>query len=162
MVTTFRLNGMIMWIVFGALCFSAIYVAVGASDLIKSSLLMLPLGRWGVIIVMQLTFFFLGCVLDDFTILVICIPLYVPIITDLGFDPLWFGILYMVNMQMAYLTPPFGWNLFYMRSIVPEGITMGDIYRSVVPFVILQGIGLIIIMVFPQIVLWFSNLVFGR
>ena len=123
---------------------------------------MLPLGRWGVIIVMQLTFFFLGCVLDDFTILVICIPLYVPIITDLGFDPLWFGILYMVNMQMAYLTPPFGWNLFYMRSIVPEGITMGDIYRSVVPFVILQGIGLIIIMVFPQIVLWFPNLVFGR
>lgn len=153
---------MIMWVVFDALCFSSIYVAVGASDLIKSSLLMLPLGRWGVIIVMQLTFFFLGCVLDDFTILVICIPLYVPIITDLGFDPLWFGILYMVNMQMAYLTPPFGWNLFYMRSIVPEGITMGDIYRSVVPFVILQGIGLIIIMVFPQIVLWFPNLVFGR
>jgi TRAP-type mannitol/chloroaromatic compound transport system permease large subunit len=84
----------------------------------------------------------------------LCAPIYAPIIKALGFDTLWFGILFMVNMQMAYLTPPYGFNLFYMKSIVPPEITMADIYRSVVPFVTLQFVGLILCMMFPEICVW--------
>jgi len=99
--------------------------------------------------------------LDDTAILFITMPIYIPIIKTLGFDPVWFGVLYLVNMQMAYLTPPFGYCLFLMKAVCPPDISMGDIYRSVIPFVAIQGMGLIIIMIFPQIVLWLPNLVFG-
>ena len=96
-------------------------------------------------------------VMDDLPIIIITVPIYVPVITFLGFDPLWFGILFIVNMQMAYLTPPFGFVLFYMKGVVPKDITMGDIYKSVWPFIGLQGLCLILCMVFPEIVLWLPS-----
>jgi TRAP-type mannitol/chloroaromatic compound transport system permease large subunit len=110
-----------------------------------------------VLIGMMLSLFVLGMVMDDLPIIMITAPIYVPIVTNLGFDPLWYGILFILNMQMAYLTPPFGFVLFYMKGVVPTGITMGDIYKSVGPFVILQAIGLIIVMLFPQIALWLPS-----
>jgi TRAP-type mannitol/chloroaromatic compound transport system permease large subunit len=110
---------------------------------------------------MQLTLLFLGMIMDPNGIMMITIPIYVPIITALGFDPIWFGVLFIVNMEIGYLSPPFGWNLFYLKSIVPKEITLLDIYRSIIFFVVLQLIGLTIVMVFPEIVLWLPNKIVG-
>jgi len=156
-VSAFRTTTMIMWILFGAYTFSCTYIALGATEVVEQALLLMPGGRWGVLIGMQLSFFVLGCILDSFGIIMITAPLYLPIITGLGFDPLWFGILYIMNMEMAFLTPPYGITLFYMKAIVPKEITMADIYRSIIPFVGLQALGLIVIMIFPQIALWLPN-----
>ena len=111
---------------------------------------------------MQFSFFVLGCFLDDTAILFLTIPLYLPIVVKLGFDPIWFGTLFVINMQMAFITPPYGLNLFYMKGVVPKDITMTDLYKSVVPFIIIQAIGLIIVMAFPQIALWLPNALFSK
>jgi TRAP-type mannitol/chloroaromatic compound transport system permease large subunit len=92
----------------------------------------------------------------------LCTPLWIPVIKALGFDPLWFGVLFIVNLEMSYLTPPFGYNLFYMKSIAPEGVTMADIYRSVTPFVALQAVGLVICMIFPEIITWLPGMMIGK
>jgi TRAP-type mannitol/chloroaromatic compound transport system permease large subunit len=89
-------------------------------------------------------------------------PIFVPIVTELGFDPLWFGILFVINMEMAYVTPPFGFNLFIMKGIVPSSIDMTDIYRSIIPFVFLQAICLILVMIFPQLATWLPGLMVAR
>jgi tripartite ATP-independent transporter DctM subunit len=161
LTTTLRLTVIICWIFMAALTFGKIYGALGAKELIETVTTALPIGPWGILVMIQLTFFILGFFLDDTAILFITMPIYIPIIKALGFDPIWFGVLYLVNMQMAYLTPPFGYCLFLMKGVAPPDVTMGDIYRSVTPFVIIQGIGLVIIMVFPQIVLWLPSLLFG-
>jgi TRAP-type mannitol/chloroaromatic compound transport system permease large subunit len=114
----------------------------------------IPGGRYAILATMQFTFFVFGCILDPAGIIMICTPAFLPIVQVLGFDPLWFGVLFCVNMEMAYLTPPFGFNLFYMKAVAPEGTTMGEIYRSIAPFVILQAIGLIIVILFPDLALW--------
>lgn len=158
---TLRLTAMVMWIVFAANMFTALYTAIGAEDLVRGALSAMPGGRWGIVVGMQLVWLVMGCFLDPLGIMIITAPLFFPIVTRLGFDPVWFGVLFVVNMEMAFLTPPFGFNLFYMRSVVPEGITMGDIYRAVLPFIVLQGIGLIIMMIFPEIVLFLPRAVLG-
>lgn len=155
---TFRLVGMALWVLLGASVFNSLYRAVGAQSLIINLVGELGMTPWTVLILMQASLFVLGMLMDDFAVVMLCVPIYVPIIKALGFNPLWFAMLFMVQIQMAYLTPPYGFNLFYMKSIVPPEITMGDIYRSVVPFVCLQLIGLILVMVFPQIALWLPNL----
>lgn len=152
--TTLRVSTMILWILFGAYAFSSTYIALGASEVVEQALSLMPGGRWGVLIGMQLSFFALGCILDTFGIIMITAPLYLPIIKALGFDPVWFGILYVMNVEMAFLTPPYGICLFYMKAIVPKEVTMMDIYRSIIPFVGLQALGLIIVMIFPQIAMW--------
>ena len=161
MSMTLRLTSIAMWIFVAALAFGKVYSALGASDLVENTLHALNLGPLGILIVMQLSYFLLGMILDDTAILFICLPIYIPIAVNLGFNPLWFGVLYIVNMQMAYLTPPFGYCLFLIKSVVPKDITMGDIYRSVWPFVIIQGICLALCIAFPEIVLWFPKLLFG-
>lgn len=153
-----RLSGMVIWILIGAAVFTSVYAALGAHELFEQIIAGLAVNRWFILIGMQVTFFILGCFLDPAGIILICTPIFVPVVRMLGFDTLWFGILFVVNMEMAFLTPPFGWNLFYMKSIVPPGITMVDIYRSIIPFIVLQGFGLIMIMVFPQIAIWLPNL----
>ncbi len=156
-----RLSAMIMWIVFGAICFVALYQALGAQKLVADAFQSIPGGRWGVMIAMQIVLMIMGCFIDPNGIIMITTPVFFPIIQSLGFDPLWFGVLFIVNMEMAFLTPPFGYNLFYMKAIVPPGITLQDIYRSVIPFVILQAMGLVICMIFPQIIVWLPNKIFG-
>jgi tripartite ATP-independent transporter DctM subunit len=153
------LTCMIIWIVVTASAFSNIYTAVGAPEFLNGILESLGVGRWPVLLMIQITYFFLGMVLDPVGIVMITTPVYIPIITALGFDPIWFGILFIINMEMAYLTPPFGYNLFYMRSIVPTGLmSMRDIYMSVLPFIGIQIACLAIIMLLPQIALWLPNL----
>jgi tripartite ATP-independent transporter DctM subunit len=148
------LTTMIIWILMGAYCFTSVYTGTGAHELMEHLLLSIPGGRYVVLFAMQAVFFVLGCILDPAGIIMICTPVFVPVIKSLGFDPLWFGVLFIMNMEMGYLTPPFGFNLFYMKAIVPKEITMNDIYRSIVPFVFLQAVGLIIVIIFPEIALW--------
>lgn len=153
-IETLRLGTMVLWIIFGAIAFVALYQAVGAQQLVASIFEAVPGGRWGILIAMQISFFIMGTFLDPNGIIMITTPLYFPIIRALGFDPIWFGVLFVINMEMGFLTPPFGYNLFYMKAVVPKDITLIDIYRSIVPFVILQAIGLVITMIFPQIITW--------
>ena len=155
---TASLTAMIIWILIGAYCFTSVYTGTGAHELMEHLLLSIPGGRYAILITIQTVFFILGCILDPAGIIMICTPVFVPVIKSLGFDPLWFGVLFIMNMEMGYLTPPFGFNLFYMKAIAPPGVTMTDIYRSVVPFVALQGLGLAIVIIFPEIALWFPRM----
>jgi tripartite ATP-independent transporter DctM subunit len=154
---TAALTSMVLWIIIGCLAFSAVVNTLGLPHLLKELIDTIGINRWVVLIAMQMSFFLLGMVMDDLPIIMITVPIYVPLVTLLGFDPLWFGILFIVNMQMAYLTPPFGFVLFYMKGVVPPQIGMGDIYRSVWPFIGLQALSLIIIMAFPKVVLWLPS-----
>ncbi len=154
---TLRLTGMIMWILFGAYCFSAAYHGMGANHLIENLMQHIPGGAWGSIIFIQIVIFLLAMVLDPAGIMMITVPIFLPIIKAHGFDPLWFGILFVINMEIGYMTPPFGFNLFYLKGIVPRGITMGDIYRSVIPYTLVESTGLALVMIFPQIAVWLPN-----
>ena len=151
---TLRLSCMVMWIVFAAAIFTSLYAAVGADQLVRDSLAWLPGGKWGVLIGMQVIWIIMGCFLDPIGIMILTAPLFFPLATSLGFDPVWLGVLFVVNMEMAFLTPPFGFNLFYLRSVVPKGITMGDIYKSVAPFVALQALALVLMIIFPGLITW--------
>ncbi len=159
---TLSVSCMFMWVILAALAFGAIFDGLGAVNAIKDLFLSNGFGRWGVIIMMQLSFVIMGMFLDDTAMLIIVAPLYIPLIIKLGFDPIWYGVLYTVTCQIAYLTPPFGYNLFLMKAMAPKEISLGDIYRSVVPFVGLMLLGLVLIMIFPQIATWLPNLYAGK
>lgn len=156
-----RLSCMVCWIIIGGVCFASLYTAVGALEFIKGLVAVMPVSPYVILAGIQVTLLALGCLIDPGGIIMITTPIFVPLIKMLGFDPVWFGVLFIVNMEAGYLTPPFGFNLFYMKSIVPPGITMGDIYRSIIPFVVLMMICLVILVIFPQIALWLPNLIFG-
>jgi len=159
-IRTFKLTGMIMWILFAAHAFSSAYQSMGAQDLIEGMMQHIPGGPWGIIIAMMVIIFFLAMVLDPVGIMLITLPVFMPIVKSLGFDPIWFGILFVINMEIGYKTPPFGFNLFYLKGVVPPGITMKDIYTSVVPFVIIEILAIGIIMVFPEIATWLPGVFF--
>lgn len=154
---TLSITCMALWIVIGAKSFSSIYTAGGASDFILSLIKDLQVPPLLMIGIMQFIFFILGMFIDPVGMCMICSPVFLPIVTTLGFDPVWFGILFILNCGMAYITPPFGFNLFYMRAIVPEDCSMGEIYNSVWPWVVCQAIVLILVMLFPEIGMWLPN-----
>jgi tripartite ATP-independent transporter DctM subunit len=158
---TAKATAMVLWIIFGANAFVAFYVAQGGDRYISELLLGTGLSPWGVLILMQLILIILGMFLDWVGILLLAVPVFVPIIRDLGFDPLWFGVLYLINMQMSFLSPPFGYALFYVRGVAPQ-IPMGTIYRAAIPFLLLQLTGLVILMLFPGLATWLPSLVFGK
>jgi len=158
---TAKATAMVLWIIFGANAFVAFYVAQGGDRYISELLLGTGLSPWGILILMQLILIILGMFLDWVGILLLAVPVFVPIIRDLGFDPLWFGVLYLVNMQMSFLSPPFGYALFYVRGVAPQ-IPMGTIYRAAIPFLLLQLTGLVILMLFPGLATWLPSLVFGK
>lgn len=154
---------MFMWVILAALCFGAVFDGLGAVNAIK--ILFLDewgLGPWEVLILMQLTYILMGMFLDDTAMLVIVAPLYVPLIITLGFDPIWYGVLYTITCQIAYMTPPFGYNLFLMRAMAPKEVSLADIYRSIIPFVLIMCIGLGLVTAFPQIALWLPELVYAK
>ncbi len=159
-IRTFKLTGMIAWILFGAHAFSAAYQGMGAQALIESLMTYIPGGPWGIIIFMMLIVFLLGMVLDPVGIMMITLPVFVPIVVSLGFDPIWFGILFVINMEIGYMTPPFGFNLFYLKGVVPPDITMRDIYTSIIPYVIVSLVGLALVMIFPEIATYLPNKIF--
>jgi tripartite ATP-independent transporter DctM subunit len=155
---TLSISCMFMWIILAALAFAAVFDGLGAVNAIRTLFLeRWHLTPWEVLIMMQLTYIIMGMFLDDTAMLVIVAPLYVPLVVALGFDPIWYGILYTITCQIAYMTPPFGYNLFLMRAMAPKEITLADIYRSVTPFVLVMILGLALIMMFPQIALWLPS-----
>ncbi len=154
---TLTLSVMIMWIVFGAKCFVHIYTATGAGDLVGESIGSLPVNKWFIVIVMQMIITFLGCFIDPIGIMTITVPVFVPIIESFGMDPIWYGVLLTINLEMAYITPPIGINLLYLKSIVPPEVTMYDLYRSVIPFVLRDIAAMALIMIFPSLALWLPN-----
>jgi tripartite ATP-independent transporter DctM subunit len=159
---TLSISCMFMWIILAALCFGAVFDGLGAVQAIR--LLFLEqwgLGPWEVIIMMQLSFLLMGMFLDDTAMLVIVAPLYVPLVISLGFDPVWYGVLYTITCQIAYMTPPFGYNLFLMRAMAPPEITLQDIYLSIIPFVAVMILGLALVTAFPQIALWLPSRFYG-
>ena len=163
---TLQVTSMALWIFVAAMVFSAVYDGLGATRAMEHILAMAGGGPWGTLIMMQLSFFLMGMVMDDTAMLLIVAPLYIPIVAKMGFSLVWYGVLYVVNCQMAFLTPPFGYNLFIMKGLIPtvapeSGITITDIYRAVIPFIVIQGICLALIMLFPQIALFLPNLIFG-
>jgi tripartite ATP-independent transporter DctM subunit len=149
---TLGVSCMFMWIILAALTFGAVFDGLGAGRAIETLFIeRWNLTPWGVLIMMQLSYILMGMFLDDTAMLVIVAPLYVPLIISLGFDPIWYGVLYTITCQIAYMTPPFGYNLFLMRAMAPKQITLQDIYRSILPFVFIMVIGLAIVMAFPEI-----------
>jgi tripartite ATP-independent transporter DctM subunit len=155
---TLAISCMFLWIILAALAFGAVFDGLRAVDAIKGLFLdNLGLGRWEVLILMQISFLLMGTFLDDTAMLVIVAPLYVPLVAALEFDLVWYGVLYTMTCQIAYMTPPFGYNLFLMRAMAPPEVTLADIYRSIVPFVAVMVLALVIVMMFPQLALWLPN-----
>jgi tripartite ATP-independent transporter DctM subunit len=159
-IRTFTVTGMVMWILFGAYCFVSAYQGMGAPHLIERIMHYIPGGPWGTMIFIQIVLFILGCLLDPAGIMMICVPVFLPVVKAQGFDPLWFGILFTINMEIGYITPPFGFNLFYLKGMVPPSITMADIYRSVIPYTVVSLVGLALVMIFPQIAVWLPHYLF--
>ncbi len=151
-----------MWIITAALAFGAVFDGLGAVKAIENLFTaQWGLSPWVILILMQLSFIVMGTFLDDTAMLVIVAPLYVPLVGELGFDLVWYGVLYTITCQIAYMTPPFGYNLFLMRAMAPPEISIRDIYRSIVPFVFVMILALALVMIFPQIALWLPNRVYG-
>ncbi len=157
---TLILSCLIFWIIIGASALSTFYTAMGATRLIESMILGLEVNRYVILAGMQVILLLLGMVLDTVGIIMITVPVFLPIVLKLGFDPVWFGILFIINMEIGFLTPPFGYNLFYLKGVVPPSITLGDIYRSVTPFILLMIAAIGLCMLFPEIVLVLPNALF--
>ena len=160
---TLAVTCMFMWIILAALAFGAVFDGLGAVKAIENLFTeQWGLNPWVILILMQLSFLVMGTFLDDTAMLVIVAPLYVPLVGALGFDLVWYGVLYTITCQIAYMTPPFGYNLFLMRAMAPPEITIRDIYRSIIPFVGVMVLALAVVMIFPQIALWLPDYVYGK
>ena len=160
---TLGISCMFMWIILAALCFGAVFDGLGAVKAIEGFFLdRLGLSRWEVLILMQLSFLLMGTFLDDTAMLVIVAPLYVPLVKALEFDLVWYGVLYTITCQIAYMTPPFGYNLFLMRAMAPPEIKLRDIYLSVIPFVLVMIVTLMIVMMYPDLALWLPSQFQGK
>ncbi|MFD1362414.1 TRAP transporter large permease [Lentibacillus salinarum] len=157
LIFTVKLVGMGFWILIAANFFVNIFSAIGGQSVITSAVLAMPGGEWGSLIMMMIIIMILGMIMDDWAIIMMVTPLFVPILNALDISTLWFGVLFIVNIQIAYLTPPFGFVLFWIKSILPKDVTMGDVYRSVLPFVGIQIIALILLMLFPELVTWLPS-----
>jgi tripartite ATP-independent transporter DctM subunit len=160
---TLAISSMFMWIILAALCFGAVFDGLGAVKAIEGFFVgRLGLGPWEILILMQLSYILMGMFLDDTAMLVIVAPLYIPLVKALGFDLVWYGVLYTITCQIAYMTPPFGYNLFLMKAMAPPEISLTDIYRSIIPFVAVMIFALAIVIAFPQIALWLPEQVYSR
>ena len=161
--STLGISCMFMWIILAALAFGAVFDGLGAVKAIENLFTeQMHLSPWMILILMQLSFIVMGTFLDDTAMLVIVAPLYVPLVDALGFDLIWYGVLYTITTQIAYMTPPFGYNLFLMRAMAPPEIGLRDIYASITPFVIVMGLALAVVMIFPEIALWLPDLVYSK
>ncbi|KYO55592.1 TRAP transporter large permease subunit (plasmid) [Tistrella mobilis] len=157
-IDTIKVTAMILWITMGAKAFVAIFTGTGGADFLLEFIRDLDANRWLVLAAMMGVLVFLGLFLDEIGIILLCVPVFLPVIQLLDFDPLWFGILFMVSAQTAYISPPFGYTLFYLKGTLPPEIGMGTVYRGIIPFVLLQLVGLGLCAAFPELVLWLPKL----
>jgi tripartite ATP-independent transporter DctM subunit len=157
-VETFRITGLTMWIFFGAMLFSAVYARAGGAAFLTTLIMSMGKNPWAILIIIMLIAFVLGMFLDPFAIIFILCPVSFSLMKELGFDLTWFSILFVINMQIGYMSPPFGYQLFYLKSVAPEGVTTADIYRAVlIPMAIMVG-SMVLFMIFPKLVLWLPEL----
>ncbi|HCW92582.1 MAG TPA: C4-dicarboxylate ABC transporter, partial [Flexistipes sinusarabici] len=158
--STLKITCMVMLIFVGANFYTAIFMGLGGGDMFERLLFAVSDNKWVILAVMMIIMFLLGMFVDWLGILLLCVPIFTPIaVGTLGFDPLWFALIVCVNLQMSFLTPPFGYALFYLKGVAPPGMELGHIYRGIIPFVILQVIGLILIISFPELVTWLPNFI---
>ena len=157
---TFRISGFILLIGTMAFAYVGVFIAGGGGDVIEKLILSTPGGKWGIFLVVMLTVFILGMFMDWLPIVFIMVPIITPIATAQGFDPIWFAIMICVNLQMAFMTPPFAAGIFILKGAAPPewGVTMGDIIRGVIPFVVLVMVGIGLLSAFPQLVLWLPSM----
>lgn len=159
-ISTATITSMIFIILFGASVFSIVFRQMGGDNLVHEFLSGLPGGAMGAMIVVMLIMFVLGFILDTFEIIFIVIPITAPVLLMLGLDPIWLGVMVGVNLQTSFLTPPFGFSLFYLRSVAPNSISTGMIYKGVIPFVCLQVLALALLFVFPELVTWLPKVLY--
>jgi len=154
---TMKISGMALWILVAATLFGVVYTSAGAQDMLMEIIEGMTVNRWLILVAMQMILLMFGMFMDDYAVLTICAPIFIPIAVMLGFDPTWFAIIFILNMQVAYLTPPFGWALILMKGVAPPEDHTKDIWRSIPPFVAIQLLVLILTMLFPQLALWLPD-----
>jgi tripartite ATP-independent transporter DctM subunit len=155
---TVSINSMVFWIILAAVAYARLVTVSGVGEWFSSAITDLPVNRWVIMILMQVIFFFLGMVLDPAGILYITAPFFIPTVKALGFDPLWYGVLWIINMNMAYLTPPFGFSLFILQGVAPPEVTTEDIYAGIWPYVGIMIVGMVLIMFYPLLATWLPGL----
>jgi tripartite ATP-independent transporter DctM subunit len=148
---------MVMWIAISSLLFVSVYAGLGGDQFVKNIIEVAGVNRWAILVGMMVVIFLLGMIMDPVGIIFLTVPIFLPIVETLGFNPIWFGALVIINLEMAYLTPPFGYNLFILKSVAPKNITTLDMYRAVPPFVALQALGLILCIMFPSLITWLPD-----
>ena len=158
LIRTMTTVGVLLWLTFGANAFIGIYNIMGGTGYLRGAISGLPLSPIGIVLVMMVILLVLGMIIDWIGICLLTMPIFVPVIRELGFDPIWFGILFCMNMQVSYLSPPFGPAAFYLKSVAPPEIELHTIFRAMLPFILLQTVGLLIILSFPQVALFVPQL----
>src|SRR5690606_26319478 len=161
MRSTIRISSMVFLILVGASLFSLVFRGYGGDDLVREALMNLPGGVVGALLIVMLLMFLLGFVLDFIEITFVVVPIVGPILLAMGVDPIWLGVMMAVNLQTSFLTPPFGFSLFYLRGVAPESLATGDIYRGAIPFVALQIVALALVASFPALATWLPRVVYG-
>ncbi len=159
LMESIRMTGMVGWILAGAAAFSAIFSGIGGNRAVMNLGESLPGGRWGVLIVAVLLIFVLGMFLETMALIMLTAPILTPLVVAQGFDPLWWGIVFMVVLQLAFVTPPFGFAIFYLKSALRNTVSIGSLYQATVPVIVLQSIGVIVVILFPGAVLWLPELI---
>jgi tripartite ATP-independent transporter DctM subunit len=158
---TMKITAMVMLLFIGGKFFASVFLGGGGGDVVSNLLVGSGLNRWVALAIMMIIVFIMGAFVDWAAILLVTVPIFLPIAMELDFDPLWFSMLMCVNLQTSFLTPPFGYALFYFKGAAPEGYSMVDIYKGIIPFVILQVIGLVLLILFPSIITWLPEAFFG-
>jgi tripartite ATP-independent transporter DctM subunit len=159
---TTKVSCIIMWLAFGAQTIIGVYNLAEGDEFVKHAVTALPFGKWGTIIYMQVILIVLGMFLDWIGILMLTMPLFVPIVLDMGFSNVWFGVVFCMNMHVSYLSPPFGPSIFYLKGVVSEDISMTDIYNSIWPYLVLTMVALAFTVIFPQLSLWLPTKMMGH
>lgn len=158
-IQTAKTNAMVIFILCGASCFTAVFLGIGGGDVVTNFILGSGLGKWPIFFLMMLIVFLLGMFIDWLGIVLVCFPIFLPIAEQLGFNKIWFVIIIAVNLQASFLTPPFGYALFYLAGIAPSSVNITHIYKGIIPFVCLMLTGLVICVIFPELVLWLPRMI---
>jgi len=155
-------SSMVMWLVLGAQTIIGVYTLAGGDDFVRNVITGMDLGRWGTVILMQVILIVLGMFLEWIGILMLTTPLFLPILIEMGFSPIWYGVVFCMNMHVAYLSPPFGPSVFFIKSVLPEDITMTDCYRAVTPFTLMTLVAVVFVVAFPGVSTWLPDFVLGK
>lgn len=157
MIESLRMSGMVGWILAGAAFFSSVFSGIGGNILVSDLAQAVPGGKWGVLVFSLVFIFILGMFLETVALIMLAAPIISPLIVDYGFDPLWWAIIFMVVLQMAFLTPPFGFAIFYLKSAVGEKISISKIYKATLPFIAIQMVAVIVLIIFPDFTTWLPD-----